>query len=155
MNDSGQEVSTEVLHKEIDLIQSCITRMAKCSFSLKGWYISLVTVALTLLVGQGCKMSIVGLLLFGVTTIFWGLDGFFLQMETFYRWKYDWVIKARMQGNKDYLYNLNPTKKEMWIEPETKKECLVNFVLSKTLFPIYGIVWGISISILLYVIMAF
>ena len=66
----------------LDLIQSCITRMANCSFSLKGWYISLVTLALTLLIGQGCKVSIIGLVLFGVTTIFWGLDGFFLKMET-------------------------------------------------------------------------
>lgn len=31
----------EVLHKEIDLIQACITRMADCSFKLKEWYISL------------------------------------------------------------------------------------------------------------------
>lgn len=49
----------EILHKEIDIIQECIKRMADCSFKLKGWYISLVTLALTLLIGQGCKLSIV------------------------------------------------------------------------------------------------
>ena len=54
----------EILHKEIDIIQECIERMADCSFKLKGWYISLVTLALTLLIGQGCKLSIVALFLF-------------------------------------------------------------------------------------------
>lgn len=34
----------EVLHKEIDLIQSCITRMAQNSFMIKGWYFSLIVV---------------------------------------------------------------------------------------------------------------
>ena len=154
MNDDRQKMSVEVLHKEVDLIQSCITRMANCSFSLKGWYISLVTLALTWLIGLGCKVSIIGLVLFGVTTIFWGLDGFFLKMETLYRWKYEWVIKARRENNDDYLYDLNPTKKEMWIEPE-KKDCLMNFVFSKTLFPLYGVVWVISVAILIWVIIIF
>lgn len=103
--------TTEILHKEIDLIQACITRMADCSFKLKGWYISLVTVALTLLIGQGCKLSLIGLFLLAVTTVFWGLDGFFLKTETLYRWKYEWIIEARLRGNLENLYDLNPYNK--------------------------------------------
>ena len=38
-----------VLEKEIDLIQSCINRMAQNSFVVKGWLITLVTVILALL----------------------------------------------------------------------------------------------------------
>ena len=38
----------DILHKEIDLIQSCITRMASNSFMLKGWAISIVAVVLAL-----------------------------------------------------------------------------------------------------------
>ena len=36
------------LHKELDLIQNCISRMAKNSFMLKGWSISLMAVVLAL-----------------------------------------------------------------------------------------------------------
>lgn len=102
----------EILHKEIDIIQECIKRMADCSFKLKGWYISLVTLALTLLIGQGCKLSIVALFLFVVTTVFWGMDGFFLKTETLYRWKYEWVIDARQNDNMENLYDLNPYNKK-------------------------------------------
>lgn len=39
----------EEIHKEIDLIQSCITRMAQNSFMVKGWFVSLYAVVLALL----------------------------------------------------------------------------------------------------------
>jgi len=38
----------ENLLKEIDLIQSCIKRMAQNSFIVKGWMLSLITIVLTL-----------------------------------------------------------------------------------------------------------
>ena len=41
-------MSNETLHKEIDLIQACVTRMANNSFLLKGWAISIVAVILAL-----------------------------------------------------------------------------------------------------------
>ena len=40
------QTNKENLHKEIDLIQECIKRMANNSFLLKGWTISLVAVVL-------------------------------------------------------------------------------------------------------------
>jgi len=40
--------NTEILHKEIDLIQGIINRMANNSFLLKGWIISLIAVILAL-----------------------------------------------------------------------------------------------------------
>lgn len=36
-------------HKEIDLIQSCINRMAQNSFQVKGWTVALFAVILALL----------------------------------------------------------------------------------------------------------
>ena len=128
----------EILHKEIDIIQECIKRMADCSFKLKGWYISLVTLALTLLIGQGCKLSIVALFLFVVTTVFWGMDGFFLKTETLYRWKYEWVIDARQNDNMENLYDLNPYNKKMWKDADKKNSCIMKYMLSKTLCPLYG-----------------
>ena len=38
----------DILHKEIDLIQGVITRMANNSFLLKGWIVSLIAVLLAL-----------------------------------------------------------------------------------------------------------
>ena len=37
-----------ILHKEIDLIQDCIKRMANNSFLIKGWTVSLIAVVLAL-----------------------------------------------------------------------------------------------------------
>lgn len=34
--------NTEILHKEIDIIQNCISRMASNSFLIKGWFITLI-----------------------------------------------------------------------------------------------------------------
>ena len=44
-----KEISIEEIHKEIDLIQSCITRMAQNSFMIKGWFVSIYAVILALL----------------------------------------------------------------------------------------------------------
>ena len=44
---------------------------------------------------------------------FWWLDSFFLLQEQKYRDKYEWIIKERLDGNKDYLYDLNPYNKNM------------------------------------------
>jgi len=42
------EKSIEIIHKEIDLIQNCVNRMAQNSFLLKGWTVSLVAVVIAL-----------------------------------------------------------------------------------------------------------
>ena len=44
-----KKIQMEEIHKEIDLIQSCITRMAQNSFMVKGWFVSLYAVVLALL----------------------------------------------------------------------------------------------------------
>ena len=49
MSDVSMEdkISTEELHKEMDLIQACVTRMADNSFRLKELFISLMLLQLT------------------------------------------------------------------------------------------------------------
>lgn len=110
------KIKTKELHKEIDLIQACITRMADNSFRLKELYISLISIALTVMMSQKCELLIVGMFLLGVAIVFWGLDAFFLKMETLYRWKYEWIIEKRIVGEQDYLYDLNPHNKNMWLD---------------------------------------
>lgn len=150
----SKEITIEALHKEIDLIQGCITRMSENSFKLKEWYITLITLALTVLFSQQCGLIIVGVFLLGVTSVFWGLDAFFLKMETLYRWKYEWVISKRSQGEGNYLYDLNPHNKNMWLDINDKSECFMRFVFTRTLIPLYGTVMGVSIVLYFIVIIA-
>ena len=61
MSDVSMEdkISTEELHKEMDLIQACVTRMADNSFRLKELFISLIAIALTVMMSQECELLIV------------------------------------------------------------------------------------------------
>lgn len=153
----NEDNKIKILHKEIDIIQACITRMANNSFLLKGWYITLTSAILIFLFKQNFRIEIIGLYLFVITAVFWGLDAFFLKTETLYRWKYAWVIKERLKNNQDNLYDLNPNNlydlnpynKSMWIDADNKKDCLINFIFSKTLFPLYGLPMLISAVILI------
>ena len=111
-----------------------------------------MTLALTLLIGQGCKLSIVALFLLGVTTVFWGMDGFFLKTETLYRWKYEWVINARLNGNMENLYDLNPYNDRMRKDDKPKNTCIMKYILSETLLILYGPVWIIAVGIIIYIV---
>ncbi|MCX0367871.1 hypothetical protein [Clostridium perfringens] len=104
---NNNEITTEILHKEIDLIQSCISRMAKNSFLIKGWFISLVAVILALL-PKKIDMWLVLSIVLVITLSFWYLDAFFLRTEKLYRKLYDWTISERAKNNKENLYDLNP-----------------------------------------------
>ena len=84
-----------ILEKEIDLIQNCITRMAQNSFAIKGWLIGLLIAVIALLPENIDKNSICWIII-ATTVIFWGLDAFYLRTERLYRWKYDWVIQNRL-----------------------------------------------------------
>lgn len=143
-----EPVKDEVLHKEIDLIQTCITRMADNSFKLKELYISLISIGLTVMISQESKLLMVSIFLIIVSGVFWGLDAFFLKMETLYRWKYEWVIKKRMVDETSYLYDLNPYNRNMWLDADVKCECLMHFVFTKILVSLYGIVIGIALILL-------
>ncbi len=129
----------EVLSKEIDLIQNCITRMAQNSFSIKGWLIGLIIAVIALLPENVDKNSICWIII-ATTIIFWGLDAFYLRTEKLYRWKYDWIIQNRLNTS-EFCYNLNPDKSEMWLPDENnksrKKPCIIRTMFTKTLWPFY------------------
>jgi len=130
----------EIMFKEIDLIQSCITRMAQNSFIVKGWLITLLTVVLTLK-PEIVDINILCLICAVSTFCFWALDAFFLKTEKMYRMKYEWVIKNRINSD-DYMFDLNPYNSEMWINKNDKKESfkepsLIRVMGSKTLLPMY------------------
>jgi hypothetical protein len=128
----AQLADREALHKEIDLIQGIINRMANNSFLLKGWLISLVAVILALTKDSIAAkvLSYFGMLLLPVIA-FWYLDAFFLHKERCYRKLYEWVIANRNSTN-DFLYNLDYTR----FKNQVKNTFCIMF--SKTTFPFYG-----------------
>jgi len=124
----------EILHKEIDLIQGVINRMANNSFLLKGWLISLIAVVLALSKDSllSCHSNLTLFILCFPIIIFWYLDAFFLHREKCYRELYDWVIKNRMTSNENlYSLDFRPHKKNV--------KSIFRIMFSQTLFPFYGL----------------
>ena len=131
----SDKIRMEEIHKEIDLIQSCITRMAQNSFMLKGWLITLYAVILGLLPEKVNIWLLCGVLI-TITISFWYLDAFFLRTERIYRNIYDWVLRERPEENRELLYNLTPKNFKDKIE-EVDSTCKIMF--SATLRCFYGL----------------
>lgn len=96
-------------HKEIDLIQSCINRMAQNSFQVKGWTVALFAVVLALLPEkvEDTNKFLLGIVMLAISIMFWYLDSFFLAAERNYRKIYGWVLQEREKGSRELLYELN------------------------------------------------
>ena len=131
----------EILHKEIDLIQDCIKRMANNSFLLKGWTVSLVVIVLAL--GKDHEFEKLFPVLMLLITCFWYLDAFFLRTEKMYRKMYEWVIKNR-KNTEEHLYDLDPQRFSNTVAGEVK------IMFSKTLCVFYGIPFLIFLLGFLY-----
>lgn len=143
---SRSNITTEEIHKEIDLIQSCISRMSKNSFSCKSWSLTLVAGTFAL-VPENINKWYICIVILCIDLCFWLIDSFFLLQEQLYRDKYEWVIKRRAEGNSDYLYDLDPYNKKMNLKD--KKRNLFKAAISPTLLPMYG---GIALLIIIFII---
>ena len=132
-----------ILPKEVELMQNCIDRMAKNSFMLKGWSISLIAVVLAL---TADKLNALFLLcsVFIPLLCFWYLDAFFLRTEKMYRKMYEWVLQARKNENFELRYDLNPRR----FEKEVESQCRVMF--STTLSVFYGIPSLVVLLVIIY-----
>jgi len=103
------ENKQENLHKELDLIQAVINRMAANSFEIKKWNLSIVAIVLAL--GKDDLKNNQHLLalaiVIGITVFaFWFLDAYFLRLERMYRKLYEYVIE-HPDDPKRTRYNLN------------------------------------------------
>lgn len=87
------------------------------------------------------------IIIFCIDLCFWWLDSFFILQEQKYRDKYEWVIQKRLEGNKEFLYDLNPNNKKMNLEDQKRNQ--FKAVCSPTLLPMYG---GIAILIIVFII---
>ncbi len=143
MSKENKEISMEELHKEIDLIQGCINRMANNSFLLKGWLVSIIAVILALSPDELNKF-IVAVTMILVTVSFWYLDAFFLRTEKLYRKMYEWVLEKRREGETEFQYDLNPHRFNGQVES------IVKVMFSKTLRWFYGMILFLIVVVIIY-----
>lgn len=137
------ENNIEVMHKEIDLIQNCINRMAQNSFLIKGWTLTVIAVVLALAEKLTDSIYLCFVVLIPLVA-FWYLDAFFLQTEKMYRKMYDWVLDARKKGDSSFLYDLNSHRFESQVDSRFK------VMRSVTLRVFYGIPFLIIVAIMIY-----
>lgn len=137
------KIENDVLHKEIDLIQACISRMAHNSFLIKGWAITIVAVVLALAQKAANPVVLCGIMLIPLIS-FWWLDTFFLWTEKKYRKMYEWVLKNRAEGNDEMLYELDPTRFEDKVDSRRK------IMRSVTLCWFYGVPVLIVVGVLAF-----
>ncbi|MCI8583587.1 MAG: hypothetical protein HFH13_10710 [Dorea sp.] len=140
-------MNSDIIYKEIDLIQSCINRMAKNSFSCKSWNLTLVA-GVFALVAEKINTWYICIIIMCIDLCFWWLDAYFLLLEQKYRDKYEWIIQKRLEGSDEFLYDLNPDNIEMNIEDKNRSYYKAAF--SKTLLPMYG---GIAFLMIAFVVM--
>lgn len=133
----------EIIHKEIDLIQSCINRMAQNSFILKAWTISILAVVLAIMKDFQYPIYLSLIMLIPIIS-FWYLDAYFLQTEKMYREMYKWVLQKRSQDDFSYLYDLDPNRFKKYTDPKGR------IMLSSTLRVFYGIPLIIALAIFVY-----
>jgi len=139
--------NTDIIHKELDLIQDIIKRMAHNSFKVKAWIIgilsALVVVKSEVLFAKADAENTfsmqMNLFLFLPIFCFWYLDAFFLSTEKLYRELYRWVVRHRPDTNA-YLYDLNTFVRKVNDNEENlilAKNGIWKVAFSKTLWPFY------------------
>ncbi len=140
-------LSTDIIHKELDLIQDVIKRMAQNSFQVKAWLIAILS-ALVVVKSEALFAKAdtdnsfsmqMNLFLFLPIFCFWYLDAFFLSTEKLYRELYRWAVINRPY-TADYLYDLNTFTRTVNGAEESlilPKNNIWKVAFSKTLWPFY------------------
>lgn len=135
---SNPPASNEFI-EELKIVQRIIDRMAKNSFMIKGWVITLVVISL-LLNNDGISKAVS----FLPWLVFWILDAYFLRLERCYRKLYEWLIVNRKE-NHTLLFDM---KAESRFGDEV--DSLYYIMISKTLLPFYGVILVLILIITYY-----
>lgn len=121
--------------KHLDMIEAIIERMAKNSFQLKGWTMTLVA-AVVALASHGSNQKFI-LFAFIPVVGFCGLDAFYLQQERKFKQLYKNVIK---KDDKDIDFNLDASL-ATGTEREMQRLCYCNCLCSPSIWMFYGIIF--------------
>lgn len=90
--------------KHLEFIQGIISRMAKNSFMLKGWAVTLVVGIFALTIKDSDRLF--WLIAYAPILIFWGLDAYYLSLERQYRDLYN-QVRIKDENNIDFNLKLN------------------------------------------------
>jgi len=155
-------MENEIIHKELDLIQDVIKRMADNSFKVKAWMLAILGSVMALSNGvlfvDAAKefntpaAFFLSIFLILIVLVFWYLDGFFLHKELLYREMYKWVIKNRPLTDQ-YLYDLNTFKRVVGNEEIDFQKItpgIFRVMCSATLFPFYFLPFLFVVGLMLY-----
>lgn len=134
----------DLIHKELDLIQDVIKRMAANSFQVKAWMAGIISFIAAFERGKLFSEPLLLLVLLVPIASFWYLDGFFLQAERKYRSLYNEVIRKRTAGDLSGLYDLNPHRFN------SATPSIWKIMQTKTLWPFYLIPIVLLLAALLY-----
>lgn len=145
----------EIIHKELDLIQDVIKRMAANSFQVKAWLIGILSgiiavksdqlfggMVAMMTLGKSGVLGLNALLLLPIFT-FWYLDAFFLRTERLYVQIYNWVVKNRSTST-EHLYDLNPRRFD------EKVASIGSIMFSKTLLPFYALPFVFVVGLFIF-----
>jgi len=124
--------------KHLEFIQEVINRLSTNSFLLKGWSVVLVSALFALSAHNSSGKFI--LLSFLPAIIFWGLDGYFLNLERKYRILYD---KVREKDPKEIDFSMSIKGIEFGFGSWVKA------TFSRSLIPFHGV---LILSIILVMI---
>ena len=163
MEQENQKValSHDIIHKELDLIQDIVKRMATNSFQVKAWLIGILSALVVIEsksifaqanADQSFSMEMNIFLLLPILC-FWYLDAFFLSTEKLYRELYKWVVIHRPYTDA-YLYDLNTFKRKIGEGEEVnlveEKNSVWSVMFSKTLVPFYAVPILFVLGLLFY-----
>lgn len=96
-------------HKHLDYIQNVVDRMARNSFMLKGWAVTLVSAIFAFATAQEVVNKVVFIAIAMVPVVmFWIMDGYFLWQERMFRGLYDEVRQIDKEASINY--GMNPYK---------------------------------------------
>ena len=128
--------------KHLEMIENIVERMAKNSFQLKAWAMTLVTAVGALGVKEADKRFI--LLAFVPIIGFWLLDAFYVQQERRYKALYRCVCEKK-EGDIDF--NLD-TRIIKFSSDEAKRICYINCLKSTSVSLFYG---SLTVTLILLV----
>lgn len=122
--------------KHLEMIEAIIDRMARNSFQLKGWVMTLVA-TIVALAAQGPNQKFI-LFAFIPVIGFCGLDTFYLQQERRFKLLYKNVATKE---ETDIDFNLD-TSKAVGTEKEIRKLCYCHCLGSPSIWLFYGSIGG-------------
>jgi hypothetical protein len=122
--------------KHLEFLQSVISRLARNSFLIKGWTVTLVA-ALFALASKDTEAGYV-IVAYLPTVMFWALDAYYLRQERLFRALYD---QARTSREIDFSMDTSVVEQEVssWL----------GVAFSRTILLFYGILIATIVVVML------